>query len=134
MTPEDTSNLLAALSQIAIAAERIANILESTPQPAPNMQADLATYPGFDWASIGAEVLQRDHHGAIAVRHGGKIYTRRNPVNKYGIAIWYSRATGKEGDDTVYERLITFKEIKIEADPLNDKTLAKLRSYRTPTP
>lgn len=110
--------------------ERIAIALESQPHPAPDIVRDLGDYPGFNWASIKAEVIARDSHGAIAVRHAGKVYTRRCPVNKFGIAIWYSRATGKEGDETTYERLITFKEVKIEADPLPDKTLAVLRRLK----
>jgi len=130
MTPEDTLSILTALTTLAVQAERIANALESQPSPAPNITRDLADYPGFDWSTINAEVLQRDKHGAIAVRHSGKVYIRRNPANKYGITIWYSRATGKDGDDTVYETLIRFREIKIEADPLNEKTVELLRRLR----
>lgn len=115
--------------RIALALERIATALEAQ-SPAPDLVLDLAQYPGFDWASIGAEMVQRDTHGAIAVRYQGKIYTRRNPVNKYGVAIWYSRATGKDGEATVYERLATFKEVKVEADPLSDKTVQLLRRLR----
>lgn len=123
MTPEQTDRLLSVL-------ERIATALEAQPLPAPDITRDLSDYPSFDWSSINADVIVRDRHGAIAVRHAGKIYTRRNPANKYGVAIWYSRATGKEGDDTLYEKLISFKEVKVEADPLNDKTVNLLRQMR----
>jgi hypothetical protein len=112
---------------------RIANALEAHPIADPNIIKDLSDYPGFDWASINAEVIARDKHGAIAVRHAGRIYVRRNPVNKYGIAIWYSRPSSKEGDETLYQRLITFKEVKVEADPLSEKTVARLRELRNQT-
>lgn len=134
MTPDDTLSILTALTSIAVQVERIANALEARPQPAPDITRDLADYPGFDWSQINAEVLGRDKHGAIAVRHGGKIYTRRNPTNKFGVAIWYSRASGKDGDDTLYERLITFREVKVEADPLSEKTVALLRQLRAASP
>ncbi len=123
----DTPDILA---QICIQLERIATVLEAQPQPAPDIVRDLADYPGFAWNSINAEIIAKDKHGAIAVRHGGKIYTRRCPVNKFGVAIWYSRATGKDGDETIYERLVTFKEVKIEADPLPDKAVALLRQLK----
>lgn len=119
------------LAELVVQLERIATALENQPKPSPDMVFDLGAYPGFDWRAIGAEVIAKDNHGAIAVKHGGKIYTRRNPSNKFGIAIWYSRATGKGDDDaTTYERLITFKEVKIEADPLNSKTISVLQRLR----
>jgi hypothetical protein len=127
MNPEDTLSILSTLTALAIDLNRIANTLESQPMPAPDIVHDLSRYKNFDWASINAEIVAKDKHGAIAVRHSGKIYTRRNPINKFGVAIWYSRATRKDGDETVYERLVTFKEVAIEADPLNEKTIALLR-------
>lgn len=123
MTPEHTEQLLGFLERIALA-------LESIPHPAPDIVLDLSAYSGFDWSSIGAQPIARDKHGAIAVRYDGKIYLRRSPTNKFGVAIWYSRATGKDGDETTYERLITFKEVKVEADPLPAKTLAVLRQIK----
>lgn len=128
MNPEDTLSILNALSTIAIDINRIANVLEAKPMPAPDIVHDLSKYKNFDWASINAEIVAKDKHGAIAVRHCGKIYTRRNPANKFGVAIWYSKSAGKDSEDNnVYERLITFREVKVEADLLNDKTLAALR-------
>lgn len=127
MNPEDTLSILNALSTIAIDINRIANVLEAKPIPAPDIVHDLSKYKNFDWASINAEIVAKDKHGAIAVRHCGKLYTRRNPTNIMDIAIWYSRATGKEGTAILYERLITFKKVKVEAELLNDKTLAALR-------
>jgi hypothetical protein len=92
------------LERIAIApalravAQRQAIALETRLSAAPELSRDLYDYPQFDWASIGAEVVARDQHGAI--------------------------------DETVYERLITFRETKVAADPLNDKTIALLRRGR----
>lgn len=118
-------------SQLLTALNRIATALEAAPHPAPNWVKDLNEYPNFDWGKIKAEVISRDKHGAIAVRYCGRIYTRRNPLNKYGVAIWYSRSTGGKGEeDQSYERLITFKEVRVEADPLNEKTLIALRNLK----
>lgn len=127
MNPEDTLSIANALSTIAIDLNRIANTLEAQPMPAPNITLDLSSYKNFDWTSINAGVIRKDKYGAVAVRHSGKIYTRRNPSNKFGVAIWYSRSVGKDGDENIYERLVTFKEVAIEADPLNEKTVALLR-------
>jgi hypothetical protein len=109
--------------------QRISESLERL-TPTVDIVRDLADYPGFDWPSIGAEVIATDKHGAVAVRHNGKIYTRRNPTNKFGIAVWYSRATGKDENGTSYEKLITFKPVAIECEPLNEKTVAALRSLK----
>lgn len=126
MTPDDT--LLNALTAIACDLNRIANVLEAKPMPAPNMTLDLSSYPNFDWGTLNAEVIARDKYGAVAVRHSGKIYTRRNPINKFGVAIWYSKSVGKDSEDNnVYERLVTFKEVAIAADPLNPKTIELLK-------
>ena len=119
--------ILAALGTIASHLERIAIALESAPRPAPDIVKDLSDYPQFDWQSINAEVVARDNDGAVAVRHQGKIYIRRNPQNKYGPTVWYSRATGKENDEMSYERLITFKEVSIQADPIPQKTSDRIK-------
>lgn len=116
------------LARIADALERVALAMERRPSPAPDISRPLSDYLDFDWASIDAQILSRDNHGPTVVLHHGKTYTRRNPINKFGVAIWYSRAVGKDGDETLYERLITFREVRRnEADPLNEKTIALLR-------
>lgn len=130
MSAKLESLLLGVIAQL----KRIADCLESHPNPAPDIVKDIGDYEDFDWSSINAEIVASDRHGPIAVRHGGQIYIRRNPANKFGVAIWYSRAAGKDGDETTYARLITFKEVKIEADPLNDKTIALLRRSREDRP
>lgn len=135
MTPDDTLSILTALTTIAVQAERIANALEARPMPAPEISKDLSEYWGFNWASIGAQVMQTDKHGAIVVNHAGKNYIRRNPDNKFGICIWYSRPVGKdETGKTTYEILIKFEEVKVEVDPLNPKTINKLRQLRGSSP
>ena len=79
---------------------------------APNYTRSLAEFNSFDWASIGASVVQRDSSGATIVRWGNHDYVRRSPANKFGEAIWFSRSVGRdEQGNTAYERLITFKRL-----------------------
>ena len=47
--------------------------------PAPNYQRPLSEYPTFDWASIGATILNRDGDGVTAVEWNGQVFTRRSP-------------------------------------------------------
>jgi len=88
----------------------------------PNYQYDLATFPGFNWESIGASVTERDSDGVATVSWAGHTYIRRAPQNKFGDAIWFSRCTGKAGDGTPqYARLITFKRGSTKAEPLPER-------------
>jgi len=125
-----------AIEAIAISQVRQAEAMEqlsaatAATAPAPNLTKSLGSYINFDWSSIGAKVIKSDADGAIAVVHNGKIYTRRNPVNKFDLAIWYSRCIGKEDNENLYERLVTFKVPKIEAEPLNQKTRDRLSAYQ----
>lgn len=109
--------------------ERIATSLERMAPDggAPNIQKNIEEFRSFDWGSIGAKVVQSDSHGPATVEHGGKIYTRRSPQNKYDAAIWFSRSTGeKDGEGrTIYERLISFKTLK-GADPISAKAAQQL--------
>jgi len=112
--------------------ERIALALETLARaqgPAElNLVRPLAEYPRFDWGSIDASVLKADQFGPTHVEHGGYVYTRRSPQNKFGEAIWYSRATGKAEDGTTsYARLITFKKLA-EAEPLGDKVVQAVKA------
>ena len=96
------------LRRIAVSLEALARAM--APQHAPDYQHDLTDFPDFDWTSIGATVTLRDSDGAAAVTWGGHIYTRRSPQNKFDVAIWFSRCTGKQSDGSnAYSRLITFK-------------------------
>lgn len=99
-----------------LALEQIASCLGqlnlSAAAAAPNYTRSLAEFNGFDWASIGASVVQRDPKGATIVRWGNHDYVRRSPANKFGEAIWFSRSVGRdEQGHTTYERLITFKRM-----------------------
>ncbi|PZV13450.1 MAG: hypothetical protein DCF22_10770 [Leptolyngbya sp.] len=106
-----------ALERIAASLERLA----PTNQPAPNYQKTLEEFRGFDWATIGASVVQSDPSGAAIVEWDGQQFTRRSPTNKFGEAIWFSRSVGKDDDgNTRYERLITFKKAG-EVEPIPDR-------------
>ena len=66
--------------------------------PAPNYQRPLSEYFMFDWASIGATVLNQDGDGAMSVEWGGQVFTRRSPSNKFQEAVWFSRHLGQDSD------------------------------------
>lgn len=113
-------NHLSLLNRIAVALESIA----LTNAPAPNFVKPIAAYADFDFTAIGALVRQRDAHGPTELEWGGYLWTRRSPQNKFGEAIWFSRATGKDAEGNVkYVRLITFKKMG-EAEPLPRKVEA----------
>ncbi|MBW4674719.1 MAG: single-stranded DNA-binding protein [Desmonostoc geniculatum HA4340-LM1] len=116
--------LMTALLRIADALERIA---PATPK-APNYQYPIEAFANFDWESIGAVIEQKDQYGAGVVLWGGHTWTRRAPLNKFGAAIWFSRAVGKdeEGKPT-YERLITFKPHNTKAEPVPEKVTNLIR-------
>lgn len=94
----------------------------STNQVMPSFKRPIEEYTNFDWSQIGAQVITRDDYGVAQVSFRGKIYTRRNPENKYKEAIFYSTCIGKdEKGENKYERLITFTKIE-SAEPLSRKT------------
>lgn len=114
------SNLLttALLQQLVRIADALEKLAAGGGPVAPDYQRAIDEYPGFEWANIGAAVLESDSDGPTHVEHGGYIYQRRSPSNKYGPAIWYSRPAGKDDQgETVYLRLISFKQIT-PVDPL----------------
>jgi hypothetical protein len=117
-TLEEIRDALDELSATVRGLLQIAGQWAETLQPVePDIQRPLAAYPNFDWATIGARVLQADPDGATHVEWRGKIWTRRSPQNKFKKAIWYSRPTGTSESGTTYAKLITFKEIA-DAEPL----------------
>jgi hypothetical protein len=128
----ELTSLAPLLERIAVALERLAN--DGKPV-APNLTKSMESFWGFDWASIGAEIIREDHDGPTHVQHNGLLYTRRSPTNKYGSAIWYSAPAGKDADGNVeYVRLITFKDFS-DADPLPrklEKPAAKPASAGSP--
>jgi len=105
------------LERIAASLERLAPANQS----APNYQKTLEEFRGFDWATIGATVVQSDPSGAAIVEWSRQQFTRRSPTNKFGEAIWFSRSVGKDDDgNTRYERLITFRKMG-EVEPIPDR-------------
>ncbi len=116
--------IIESLSRIAIALEQM------IPQAAPNYQFALKDFASFDWASIGAVVVQFDSDGATAVTWKNHTYLRRSPSNKFGAAIWFSRCTGKdERGENQYEKLITFKPLS-EVEPLSARVTSVQQSGR----
>jgi DdrB-like protein len=119
MNNDEFSMLMTVLLRIADALDRMAPPVKS----APNYQYPLHTFRNFDWSSISAIVEQSDEYGAGVVKWGEQLWTRRCPTNRYGAAIWFSRAVGKNEDgSTLYERLITFKPRNTEVEPISQKT------------
>jgi hypothetical protein len=117
--------ILKQLTRLADAADRM---IAST---SPNFKRSLPEFAGFDWASISATVIQSDEYGPSSVEHAGKLYTRRSPQNKFGEAVWFSRADGKdENGETKYVRLITFAKTA-EAEPLPNRTANAIASGPT---
>lgn len=129
MPPDTFPFLLQALNAFldyqrrqTLAQEKIAlglgRLTLSAAMPSPNYTRSLSEFQRFDWASIGATVIQHDNHGAAIVRWGDRDYVRRSPNNKFGEAIWFSRSSGRdELGNTTYERLITFKPMS-KAEPV----------------
>src|SRR5215510_4350280 len=96
--------------------------------PAPNYQRPLSEYPGFDWSSIGAIVLNRDGDGATAVEWNGQVFTRWSPSNKFQEAVWFSRHLGQDADGNKrYARLITFRALT-DAEPIAAKAKKAIRA------
>src|SRR5262245_19291647 len=94
---------------------------------APNYQRSLSEYPTFDWASIGATILNRDGDGATAVEWNGQIFTRRSPSNRFQEAVWFSRHLGQDSDGNKrYARLISFKALS-DAEPIAAKAKKAIR-------
>lgn len=95
--------------------------------PAPDYEKRLADYANFDWSSIDAEVLSRDDSGPTVVEWRGRQFPRRNGNPRFGLAIIYSRAVGRDPntDKVKYEWLISFKEEK-EVEELPGRTQKRL--------
>ena len=77
----------------------------------PNYRRQLSEYASFDWFSINANPTREVGDGINEVDWGGYAWRRRSGTGKFGNAIWFSRSTGKNEDNTPkYARLITFKD------------------------
>ena len=118
--PEFQTNLVTHLNRIANALE----ILAIAQVPAPNYKRGLAEYKKFNWGTINATVLNSDQYGAAKVEWNGRIFTRRNSVDKKkGSAIWFSTVlSGNVAEGNLkWGRLISFKDGAGEIEPLDDK-------------
>ena len=125
MTDEQISQiitiLLSQIKQTARVADALEIVARNTAPEAPNYQRPIGEYTGFDWDSIGAEVIGSDDDGPTVVSWGDFTWQRRAPQNKFAEAIWFSRPIGKNADGQVrYARLITFKTTG-EAEPIPAK-------------
>ena len=116
---QDLINILAKLETITTLLKQL---LRQNAPHAPNYRHPLSAYWTFDWHSIGAEIIRRDKKGATQVLWGGYLWMRRNDNGrKYGDAIWFSRADGRnDNGDLNYIRLITFKDAA-EPEPVRVK-------------
>lgn len=127
------THTLAEITQhLAAISQHLAIIAAANSTAEPNYQRSLTDYAAFDWASIGANILESDQAGPTVVGHNNFVYTRRSPQNKFDAAIWYSRADGKDEDGNVkYLRLITFKQTA-SAEPVPQKVAAQLAKASPP--
>jgi hypothetical protein len=122
MTPEQTETWLKIQYRQMIALEKISEALDRiAPNTAPNHIRSIKDFRTFNWASIKAEVIAEDDAGATVVKWNERQFLRRSPQNKFQEAIWFSQCTGKEGENNIYERLITFKQLPEKVDELPSK-------------
>lgn len=95
----------------------------------PNWTKQLSQYKSNWPEAIDATVIDSDQDGPTVVAWAGHAYIRRSSENKkYGAAIWFSRADGRdESGEANYVRLITFREKAVpRAEPLPEYVRAKL--------
>lgn len=99
--------------------ELLTRIAAQSAPAAPNYNFQLSAYPSFDWVRIGATVVKTDTQGASTVSWNMYQWERRSKSGKFGDAIWFSRADGKDSQgNTNWIRLITFKD-SADADTLD---------------
>lgn len=107
---QDIIKRLDALNAVlSVATENLQLIVSYMAPEEPNLRRPLEHYWGFNWASIGAEVITSDSKGAMTVLWNGHMFNRRygKEEDKYGEAIWFSRGEG----DNIYKKLITFRDL-----------------------
>ncbi len=94
----NTEAIEAALAAISVQLERIAAHLEGQqPERLPSHRASIAEFPVYDWAAIGARVVQADEDGPTHVQAHGRIWARRASA-KNGPEVWFSASLG--GDES----------------------------------
>lgn len=100
--------------------------------PAPNYNRRIEEFLTFDWASIDAHVEEADEDGPSIVNWQNRLFIRRTGNPTFGEnVLYFSRAIGRDGDKTKYERLITFKELG-EARELSRKTAKTVQAGAKP--
>lgn len=122
-TPNDLAELIRILKNMELAAMAIA---AANP---PNWKRPLSAYRNGWVKAIGAIEIARDQHGPAVIFWMGHHYTRRSSENKkFGAAIWFSRAAGKdEAGNNQYLRLITFEDSPTAtAEPLPGYVVERL--------
>jgi hypothetical protein len=109
------------LHQLTIQTEMMKMIsqqLKVNAPASPGYRRPLAEYPLFDWSVIGATVTKSDSQGVAEVEWMGHRFFRRSVKNKFGPAIWFSRAIGQSEDGTQYAMLVKFSGTGTEAEPI----------------
>lgn len=116
MTEQQYAALIAVLG-------RIAQALEAQAEPEDEkLTFPLSDYATFDWAGIGATVVQRDADGVSVIRAANGKMCKRRSNDKFGTEIWFSSCTGKGADGTpTYARVIEFRQVQ-PPEPLGRKT------------
>ena len=127
MTPEQYNGIYNILSQMNDSLKQIVEITAQTQRSigralatsgrpsgdaAPNLSKPLADYPTFNWATIGATVIDSDRDGATTVEWKNRQFTRRRGNPDYEPVVYFSRGVGKDKETgkNLYEWLITFRE------------------------
>ena len=126
------------LDTIATNLDRIANALEQKQnEKGPRLRRPLSTYPNFDWASINAQVVAKDTHGATIVKSRERIWKRYTHTS-YGADLWFSCGTGKDAQGkNTFIRLVTFVAPRDDSDtiePLPQKVSQALTAQPSPNP
>ena len=102
-------------------------------QPAPRLEFNIADYKDFPWEAIGATPAQADRTGVTVVWWGGRQFFKREPENRYGKAILFSRNTGQSDDGNAqYERLVRFSDSVSAGQPVPSNQVP--RSVQQPRP
>lgn len=116
MTDVEFGALLAVLGRIADALERQ---LEADDE---QLTYPLSEYAMFDWAAIGAKVVQRDQDGVSVVRLANGRLAKRRSNDKFGTEIWFSYANSRTDDGTPrYVKVVEFRDV-LPPEPLGRKT------------
>lgn len=111
--------------------ESLKTIARAHKPPAPNWKRPLKDYGLAFFQAKGIKIIEQDEHGPTLVSFDDELYTRRVPSNqKYGMAVWFSRAVGKDEDgENQYETLVRFKDFT-PAEPMDNKTAKAVENAR----